>query len=602
MLNGKNQNSYQLSKEKEKMFGWTGKILHINLTGKNFYVENPPQEIYEKFIGGKGLAGYYLKNHITETWDSEGMPLLFFTGPLVNTPSPTSGRMTIMSRSSLTGTIGDTSVGGKLGTEIKKAGWDGIIITGKSNHLCGVTISDQSVEFKNAESMKQMKTSASFDAIGSDGANAVIGPAAENGVLFANIVVDRRYYAGRNGLGTVMAAKNLKYLKVSGTGKTEIFDDNEVKKAREEIFRLAAASPAIMGEFGITNFGTGALYDLIQSRRMMPTDNFRKTSFDNASTMNSWNYKKQYGFKKSGCRGCHILCKRNSREKLDLPEFETMAHFSALLGNSDLDTVVKANHLCGELGFDTISAAVTLACYSEINRQKLAPEEIIDILGDIGYSKGIGSELKLGSYRYAEKHDRPDASMTVKKSELPGYDPRGAYGMALAYVTSTRGGCHLRAYPVAHEILRKPVVTDRFSFSGKARIIKIAEDLFATVDSLTACKFVFFAASLEEFSKAFYGVTGVKTSAQDLLKAGERIYYAERIMNARNGFTSQDDDLPARFFTDAGSSSESIKVNPINRDDFLEARSNYYKIRGLDEDGLPTKQKCEELELEWTDF
>lgn len=581
------------------MFGWTGKVLHIDLTTKSTFVETPSKDIYEKYLGGKGLAGYYLNQYITEAWDSATMPLLFFTGPLVDTPSPTSGRMTIMSRSPLTGTVGDTSVGGKLGTQIKRAGWDGIVVTGKSAHFCGVVISDDEVCFKDAESLRGKATGGTFSAIGSEGGNAVIGPAAENGVLFANIAVDERYFAGRNGLGTVMAGKNLKYLKVSGTGKTEMADVQKVRTAQEEIFRLASASPAIMGEFGITNFGTGALYDLILSRRMMPTDNFRKTSFEHANDMNSWHYREKYGFKKTGCRGCHILCKRNSKEKKDLPEFETMAHFSALLGNHDLDKVVQANHLCGELGMDTISTAVTLACYNEINDRQLAGEEILDLLRDIGNSQGDGTELKLGSYRYAEKQGRPEVSMSVKKSELPGYDPRGAYGMALAYATSTRGGCHLRAYPIAHEILRKPVVTDRFSFSGKARIIKIAEDLFATVDSLTACKFVFFAASLEEFSKAYQGVTGVPSSAQDLLEIGERIYYAERIMNAKNGFTSKDDDLPERFFTEAGSSSEDITIAPINRNDFLEARANYYKIRGLDEDGMPTKQKSEELGLEW---
>jgi aldehyde:ferredoxin oxidoreductase len=171
--------------------------------------------------------------------------------------------------------------------------------------------------------------------------------------------------------------------------------------------------------------------------------------------------------------------------------------------------------------------------------------------------------------------------------------------MALAYATSTRGGCHLRAYPISHEILRKPVATDRFSFAGKARIIKIAEDANAVVDSLTACKFVFFAASLEEYAKTYTAVTGVGTTAQDLLHAGERIYYNERIMNALNGFTAADDDLPPRFFNEPGSSGNAIDIPPIDRAAFLQARSDYYKIRGLDANGLPTEEKAGELGLEW---
>ncbi len=187
--------------------------------------------------------------------------------------------------------------------------------------------------------------------------------------------------------------------------------------------------------------------------------------------------------------------------------------------------------------------------------------------------------------------------MAVKGMELPAYDPRGAYGMSLAYAMSTRGGCHLRAYPISHEILRKPVATDRFSFSGKARIVKIAEDMNAVVDSLTACKFTFFAASLEEYAKAFTAVTGMETTGFELLEIGERIYYNERIMNAANGFDIADDDLPERFFTEHGSSGGGVEISPIKRDDFLEARQNYYAIRGLDKEGRPTREKTEQLGL-----
>jgi aldehyde:ferredoxin oxidoreductase len=157
----------------------------------------------------------------------------------------------------------------------------------------------------------------------------------------------------------------------------------------------------------------------------------------------------------------------------------------------------------------------------------------------------------------------------------------------------------IRAYPIAHEILRKPVATDRMSFSGKARIIKIAEDLNAAVDSLTACKFVFFAASLEEYAKAFRAVTGIPASSQDLLKAGERIVYRERMMNAKNGFTAADDDLPGRFFMMPGSGGDHIPVPPVDREAFLAARTRYYDVRGLDGEGMPTRKKAEALGLVW---
>jgi aldehyde:ferredoxin oxidoreductase len=263
-----------------------------------------------------------------------------------------------------------------------------------------------------------------------------------------------------------------------------------------------------------------------------------------------------------------------------------------------MELVMEANELCNRYGMDTISAAATLACYRELMGGIDLAGQLLDLLHQIGTgSTQLGRELGKGSRRFARRHGDIQASMSVKGLELPAYDPRGAYGMSLAYALSTRGGCHLRAYPVSHEILRKPVATDRFSYSGKARIIKIAEDQNAVIDSLTACKFIFFAAGLEEYARAYTAVTGVASSAQDLLQAGERIYYQERLMNALNGFTARDDDLPSRFFTEAGSSGGDVEIKPLDRQAFLEVREKYYRIRGLDGQGRPTLEKTRELGL-----
>ena len=583
------------------MFGWTGKILRLDLSKKQYTTLAPNQSIYDKYVGGRGLAGYYLKEVIKNPWDSEKMELMFFTGPLTDTPAPTSGKITIMSRSPLTGTLCDSSIGGTLGGQIKRAGWDGLIITGKCQNLTGIEIIDSSINFIDAFNLKGSNISEVISKLDKNSSTAIIGPAAENGVLFSNIVIDGHNFAGRGGLGLVMANKNLKYIRVKGSGKTSVYDIDELNKAREKIFRLTAASPILFGELGINNYGTGALYDLMDSRNMMPTNNFKATKFAYAPKLNAYHYKNKYQPKKTGCPGCHILCKKIGKHNEILPEFETMSHFTALIGNKDLDTVVKANNICNETGMDTISAAATLACYSEINNKIIPKRKILSLLYDIALNKGIGKELKLGSYRYAELKGQKETAMTVKKQELPAYDPRGAFGMALSYVTSTHGGCHLSAYPISHEILRKPIATDRFTFSGKARIIKINEDLNSVIDSLTACKFLFFAASLEEYAQVFYAVTGIKTTAQDLLKKGERIYYNEYIMNAMNGFTSKDNDLPKRFFKNPGTSSLESKIKPLKRKDFLKTLKDYYKIRGLDKNGLPTKEKSERLGIEWKD-
>jgi len=580
------------------MHGWHDKIARIDLTNRSWRTEIPDFDILTKFIGGRGLAGYYIRKKITLNWNHPDMPLLLFAGPLVNTRSPTSGRMTIMSRSPQTGAVGDSSVGGSLGFQLKKAGFDGIVISGKSSKLCGIEILDNDIRITDASHLKGREISRTNSMLKNKGATAVIGPAAENGVLFSSVIIDRHFAAGRSGIGLSFASKNLKYIAIKGTGKTSVFDPVALSSAKEDVFRLTAASPVLLGEFGISRFGTGALYDLMDTKRMMPTENFQKTRFDRAASMNAHAFKKNYAPKKTGCRGCHILCKKIARHRTSIPEFETMSHFSALLGNTDISTVVDANRVCNEMGMDTISAASTLACFSEISERKLSPQAIISLLTDIGKKQGVGVELGMGAAKYAESSGRSDLAMAVKGLELPAYDPRGAYGMALAYATSSRGGCHLRAYPISHEILRKPVATDRFSFNEKARMIKIGEDLNAVADSLTACKFIFFAASLEEYARIYTAVTGIKTSGQDLFEVGERICYNERMMNTANGFTVKDDDLPSRFFTKPGDQGNNVRIQPIDREAFLTARSNYYMARKLNKHGMPMTDVAQSLGLE----
>jgi len=576
------------------MDGWCGSILYVDLSTWTHCREHPALGTYRAWIGGRGLAGLFLYPHIKRPWNDPDLPLIFMTGPLVGTASPTSGRMCIMSRSPLTGAVGDASVGGSLGTEIKRAGLDGILITGRSERLCGIEIVDHEVVIREAESLRGAGTSPLRVHLKGKGGVACVGPAAEAGVLFASIMVDGSYAAGRGGLGLLFAAKNLKYLTVKGNGRVSVRDQRELRTAREDVCRQVAASPVLLGEHGIANYGTGALYDLMDSRQMMPTANFRRTRFDRAAAVNAAAFRRHYLPRRTGCKGCHILCKKVGRDQTHIPEFETMSHFSALLEHDRVDTVAGANALCNDLGMDTISAAATLACYAEISGERLSGPRILALLEEIGRGRGLGLELGQGSCRYAQARGRPELSMSVKGQELPAYDPRGAYGMALGYAVSTRGACHLRAYPISHEILRKPVATDRLSFAGKARIIKIGEDLNAVVDSLTACKFVFFATGLEEYSRVYGAVTGVETTAQDLLRIGERIYYRERMMNALNGFSSAADDLPARFFAEEASS-----TGALPREEFLATRAAYYRIRGLDPRGMPTREKATELGLEW---
>jgi aldehyde:ferredoxin oxidoreductase len=563
------------------MSGYIGKSARIDLTTRKIGIFDTPDDLRGKYLGGRGLGVALARDRATEEYDSPLMPLIFSTGPLVGTSAPTSGRMSVVSRSPLTGTIFDCSVGGRFGTELKKAGFDLIEITGFSDKWAAIEIGDDSVSVTDAECLSGMNISELSRAMRTEGSFAAIGRAGEKGVRFASIIIDGHYAAGRGGLGAVMGAKRLKAIKVRGSRQIPVHDPQGLKAAREDIMRLLRASPAVFGEFGLSEFGTAALVDLIHARRMEPTDNFRKTLFSDSAKYSGYAMKTGYQTRKAGCAGCPVLCKKIGMDGEIMPEYETVSHFGALNGCADLRAIVEANRICNDYGIDTISAASTIACYAEINDMKAGPSEILKLLISIAEKEGeTGSALAEGSYRYALSKGRPDLSMSVKKLELPAYDPRGAYGMALAYSTSNRGGCHLRAYPVSHEILRKPVATDRFSFEGKARMIKIAEDMNAVVDSLTVCKFLFFAAGLEEYSKVLNAVTGMDHNVQSLLATGERIWNLERMINVMNGFDESHDDLPGRFFKEEGSSGTTVRIPPIDRKDFLKARENYYRIRG----------------------
>jgi len=502
--------------------------------------------------------------------------------------------------------VGDASVGGSLGAELKRAGYDALVITGHAARPCGIEIDDATVRVTDATNLTGLPTPDVFTRLRASrphGSLAATGPAAENGCRFATLLVDTHHSAARCGLGLVAGLKNLKYIGVRGGGEVRVADPAGLETAREDILRLANASPALMGQHGFANYGTASLFDLVDARRMMPTDNFARTHFAPAGGLNAHAYAQRYHPLRRGCNGCHVRCKRLSADGRPLPEYEAMSHFTALIGNELMELAMRANDYCACLGLDPVSAAVTLACHREITGDELAPDRVLALLLGMATGTGpaaeLGRELGQGSVRYAASKGRPELSMSVKGLELPAYDPRGAYGLALAYAVSTQGGTHLRAYPLSHEILRKPVATDRFSFSGKARIIKGAEDMLAAADSLTACKYLFLAASLEEYARVYAAVTGIAATAQDLALAGERIVYQERLLNARNGFSAVHDDLPGRFFTEAGSSSPDIPVPPVPREDFLAARAAYYRIRGLDENGLPQRETAQRLALPW---
>jgi len=589
-----------------RLFGWTGRGLRVNLSTGGFASFDLPDATLAAFLGGRGLGGYFLRDCAHLSCDDPDLPLVIAAGPLTGTDAPGSSFCHATTRSPLTGAVGDARLGGRLGVELKRAGFDVLLVTGRAQRPCGIEIDDTGMRLCDASALSGLATPDVFLRLRqrhAHGSLAVTGAAAESGCLFASFVVDLYHQAGRSGVGRVAGLKNLKYLAVRGKGDVPVADPAGLACAREDILRLLNASPALMGQQGFTHFGTGSLYDLMDARRMMPTDNFARTHFPPARGLGAYAYRTRYHPLAHGCESCPVSCRRLAGDGRPLPEFEAMSHFTALIGNDHIELAMRANDFCACLGLDPVSAAVALACHRELTGEALDPERVLALLLGMGTGAGpaaeTGSALVGGAARYAASHARPEAAMCVKGLELPACDPRGAYGLALAYAVSTHGGSNLRANPISHEVLRKPVATDRFSFSGKARAVKLAEDAAAAADSLTVCAHLLLAAGLEEYARAYAAVTGLCATGGDLLLAGTRIDYQERLMNAQNGFSAKDDDLPARFFAEGGSASPDIPVPPLPREDFLAARAAYYRIRGLTPQGLPTLDEARRLDLPW---
>ena len=568
-----------------RMYGWAGRMLSVDLSTGSCNVEIMPDHLLHEYVGGRGLGVRFMRDyHRLDPFDS-ATPLIFAVGPLCGTSAPTASRLAIVTRSPLTGTIFDNSFGGTFAWQLKAAGYDLLKISGESPKPVILVVNESGAELLPAGSLWGSTVRETTAALKGAGSVAAIGPAGENAVFFASVMTADGSVSGRGGLGANMGRKRLKAIAVKGARRTDIAEPDRFESARADVMRLFRASPVIFGELGLAEYGTPAFVDLMKQRRMTPTENFHKTWFNDSDRYSGPALRKQFSCVKDGCFGCPVQCLKISSTGERLPEYEALSHFGALNGISDLSTIIQANSLCFELGMDPISTAATISAYGEMRGRFVTADELAGFIKDIAFRKGDGDCLANGSRSAAIGSGHPETSMNVKGLELSAYDPRGAYGMALSYCTGSRGGCHQYAYPVSTEILRKPVATDRFSFSGKARIISIAEDTNAAVDSLAACKFAFFGATLEEYAGLLTSTTGVDYTPQRLKEIGARICLTERYYNCANGFDISQDQLPDRFFTEAGSAGDGIDIPPLNRYRFNEELQKYYRIRGLSPQG-----------------
>lgn len=633
----------------QKYFGFWGRILRVDLTGKSWSIEEVDPVLFRTYFGGGGLAMYYLLREIPkgiDAFDPENR-LVFMTSPLTGSKISGQARHTCASLSPLTGGLADSQCGGWWGAELKFAALDGIIVQGRSDHLVSIVIDDNKVEIIDAEHLRGKATGDGQDFYNQRFPKArvlQIGPAGENLVRYACIGTDLKHYHGRGGLGAVMGSKNLRGIIVKGSNREiKIANEEGLREIRDWFNRNLKTHPAISVHHEL---GTSKGILPVSLAGMLPTYNFQDGSFEYADKISGEEMNKTLNGKTETCYACGVACKRSLEgskgeftvsRKYGGPEYESIGLLGSNLGVDDIVSVAAMNEKCNALGLDTISTGVTMSWAIECFERGLidcnttggiefkwnAPELYMKIIDDIAYRRGFGKLMGEGSKRVAEAVGNGTLryAIQVKGQEPPNHEPRGKWGVALGYAVSNTGADHLQA---AHDPwfvkhgeyttdcnwvdledlspvgIIEPVPAEDLS-PAKVRLFVYLQQIWGFHDVIDWCIFTavpeFRAISLNQLAQITEYVTGWRTSLFELMKAGERWVNMGRAFNIKHGFTSEDDTLPDRFFEPMRDGT--LKGLAIDRKQFEEAKKLYYEMMGWDKDSKPTRGKLEELNLGW---
>lgn len=593
------------------MKGMFNNIISVNLSTEKIEKIKLKDKLYENYLGGRGLGVKLFTDRVSPKIDplSPANKMVFAIGPVTGTSVSTSGRMSLVTKSPLTGTIFYSNTGGMFGFSLKRCGIDGLIVSGKADKPCYIVIDGETgASIKDASNLWGLNTEESYAKLKEIEGDRVhtleIGPAGENIVLLASIMNDAERAFGRGGVGAVMGSKNVKAIVVkNGKQKTSVHNPELLKSYAKSALDKQKALPVTRAAFPL--FGTAGVLHVTNDLGMLPIKNFQYGQHEKAHQTGGEAIRKEIFVKSEACYGCTIRCGRITKAggmKGKGPEYESVWALGVNCEIFDLIKITQANYWCNMLGIDTISMGVTISCAMELQEKGLFPYKEVefgneDILTDLvkktAYKKEMGAELAEGSKRLAEKYGDAETAIQVKGLEIPAYDPRGAMGHALGYATSNRGGCHLTGYMAAMEVFNTPKRIPRFTLGGKADLLVLKQHQSAIEDSLVICKFSGYALGFDFHSRFVSAITGLDFNVTRLLEIGERIYNLERVFNIGAGFSNADDKLPERFETTPfkeGLSKD--RVVPVN--DML---TGYYRVRGWDENGVPTKKKLEELGL-----
>ncbi len=593
-------------------------VLRVNLSKGTFVEESVGEDMYKMYLGGRGMAAKLLSDEIDPAIDalSPDNKLIFANGLLSGTSAPTGGRYMVITKSPLTGTIASSNSGGIFGAVMRRTGYLMIVIEGRSPKPVYISINDNTVEIKDAVHLWGLGTAAATDKIlqefGEKRASvSCIGPAGEKLSKIACIINDKHRAAGRSGVGAVMGSKNLKAIVVKGSNPIESEEKDQFSAYAKEKTKMLKEN-AVTGE-GLPALGTKVLDSIINQSGLYPTRNFQFATFEDTEEV-SGEALVAKGYLKSNkaCFGCPIACGRytvlpGGREG-EGPEYESGWAFGADCGVNDLIAITEANFICNDLGLDTISTGTTIAAAMEmyekgyIKKEDLqngpemkfgSSEAVVYYTRMTGMREGFGDLLAEGSYRLGEHFGHPELSMSVKKQELPAYDPRGVQGHGLSYATSNRGGCHVRGYLISPEILGSPEKLDPQELTGKPQWVKTFQDLTAVIDSAGLCLFSSFALGLQDYTDLINGATGFSMTAEEVLTIGERIWNLERDFNLKAGISPVTDSLPERFLEPIPDGPQKGAVSHVQQ-----LLPEYYSLRGWNKDGTIPKGKLKQLGLE----
>lgn len=565
----------------------TGKTVYIDLGSESVNAVETDEKLVLNYLGGRGL-GVKLLSKLADADIDPLSPLnpLIFTAGLLTGLAPMSSGAVVTSKSPLTGTVFSWNTGGGFGRELKTAGIDALVITGKAKRPSLVEVKGEKIKVRQADHLWGKNTGACTEALKNKGSAACIGRAGEKGALISSFVIDS-IHSGRGGLGAVAGSKMLKAVIVKGEKEILPASPESFGDLRAKMLKLFEANPVLSK--GLSNYGTPAFVKLLDYMDLIPGRNFseRRTSF--ADRFSGEYIKASFNLEKESCPSCPLSCKRRIKKTGQiLPDYDSLWAFGFNLENPDFNSVLLADRICKDYGLDPVSAGSVLGALAELKSEKIEARELEGLLEEMGEGGKAGE----GARKYLSSRGREDISMDVKGLELAGFDPRGIKGQALAYATSCHGGDYLTAFMVGPEVLGKPLMLDRFSLKGKAGILQAFENMTAVLDSLVLCPFSVFAVGEELCSALLYAGTGIKISPAELLKAGERIWNLERVYNIKAGFSREDDTLPQRLFE----TSEGKGIG-IDKQEFNAALREYYHYRGWDREGVPLQEKLEELEI-----